>query len=221
MPAAALGSFIPFRTPVRTRPARINGRQCASEGILCPPAQLTDALAGSRIDAPKARLASAVLVSAMLHMALVAGLALPTAYPVIPASPAPLSVRLVQASDGGVVAIPQTRLPAAIPRLNESDAPTRAARFLAAPDLSVLEVVPVRLPGKAVLRLQVSASGIVERVTLIRNDPAPKELIDGLLAAFAATRLAPAQIGDQPTASSVEVTVRFEPGLLPIEPDQN
>jgi hypothetical protein len=157
MPAAALVSFIPVRTPVRTRPARINGRQC----------------------------------------------------------------RLVQASDGGVLAIPQTRPPAAIPRLNESDAPTRAARFLAAPDLSVLEVVPVRLPGKAVLRLQVSASGIVERVTLVRNDPAPKELIDGLLAAFAATRLAPAQVGDQPTASSVEVTVRFEPGLLPIEPDQN
>lgn len=220
MPAATLVSFMPVRTPVRAGPPGIHRWPWESDEILCPPGQLPGALAGSRIDASKARLVSAVLLSAVLHLALAVALALPTAYPVIPASPAPLSVRLVQASDGNAAAIRQTVAPAATPRQNGSEAPTRAARFLAAPDLSVLEVVPVTMPGKALLRLQVSANGIVERVTLIRNDPAPKELIDGLVAAFAASRLAPALVGDQPSASSVDVTVRFEPGLLPIEPDQ-
>ncbi|MBI5107937.1 MAG: hypothetical protein HZA62_04250 [Rhodocyclales bacterium] len=224
MPTATLASFIAVGAPVRLGRIRIGRRQDVAEAMVSQPGDLPGDGADNRIDVPKARLASATLLSATLHLALVVALAGPMAHPAIPTSPAPLLVRLTQtsaapaASDGIVTG--QAVEPAATPRPDRPEVPTRAAHFLVDPDLSVLEAVPVNLPGSASLRLQVNAKGIVERVTLMRNDPAPKELIDGLVAAFAATRLTPALVGDRPSASSVEVTVRFEPELLPIAADQ-
>ncbi|MCM2287399.1 MAG: energy transducer TonB [Sulfuritalea sp.] len=97
---------------------------------------------------------------------------------------------------------------------------TQKARFLAPPDLSVLETIPVTISGSLTLRLNVSPLGTVDRVTVINSDPVPKELRDGLVARFQEARLTPALAGSKAVASSLDVVIHFEaaPELLPRQP---
>lgn len=97
---------------------------------------------------------------------------------------------------------------------------TQKARFLAEPDLSALEEIPVPFSGSLTLRLEVSALGTVDRVAVVRSDPVPQELLDGLLARFRLARLAPAQEGSKPVASSLDLVIRYEttPAPLPRQP---
>lgn len=110
--------------------------------------------------------------------------------------------------------------PAATAPAEDAGNLTQKARFLAPPDLSALEEIPVPLSGTLTLRLDVSALGTVERVTVTRSDPVPKELRDGLIARFQEARLTPARSGSLPVASSLELVIRFEttPARLPREP---
>lgn len=97
---------------------------------------------------------------------------------------------------------------------------TQKARFLIPPDLSVLETIPVTVSGSVTLRLNVSALGKVDRVTVIKSDPVPKELRDGLVARFQEARLTPAMAGSKAVASTLELVIRYEaaPELLPRQP---
>lgn len=94
---------------------------------------------------------------------------------------------------------------------------SQPARFTHDPDLSILETIPVTIPGSVTLKLNISAQGKVIQTTVIRSDPAPKALIDGLVARFSEAILEPARVDQRATESSLEVTVRFEPGLIPLE----
>lgn len=221
MPAATLSAITAPPAPTRFRRIRNRRRHDAVEATAGQRASRPGDSSGNTVGAPAARLTTAVLLSTLLHLCFAAAFAGSATYSPVPTSSPQLDVRLVRASPVPVATNDtkpyQAVEPAPTAARNPADVPTRAARFLAEPNLNILEDVPVSLPGSASLRLQVDAKGIVERVTLIRNDPAPKDLIDGLLATFAATRLTPALIGDRPVASSIDVTVRFEPGLLPIE----
>lgn len=97
---------------------------------------------------------------------------------------------------------------------------TQKARFLVAPDLSELEQIPVPVSGSLTLRLEVSALGTVDRVTVVKSDPVPKALLDGALERFRRARLAPAQEGSKAVASTLDLVIRYEaaPVLLPREP---
>lgn len=93
---------------------------------------------------------------------------------------------------------------------------TQKARFLTPPDLSALEEIPVALSGSLTLRLDVSALGTVDRITVIKSDPVPKELRDGLLTRFQEARLTPALAGSQPVASTLELVIRYETTQAPL-----
>lgn len=97
---------------------------------------------------------------------------------------------------------------------------TQKARFLAPPDLSVLETIPVTVSGSLTLRLNVSALGKVDRVTVIKSDPVPKELRDGLVDRFRQASLSPALDGSKPVASTLDLVIHYEaaPELLPRQP---
>lgn len=164
------------------------------------------------------RLAGAVFASLMLHLGLAVLISSTVIYPSIreAASP-PLTVTLAQAP------IPTTLLadaqPYVAPSLSpgetqqrENTAPPRQpARFLTDPDLSLLEEIPTTVPGVVTLRLEVTTLGTVERVTVIRADPVPKELLNGLMERFGKARLSPATIGSEPIASNIDVTIRVDP----------
>ena len=96
---------------------------------------------------------------------------------------------------------------------------TEKARFLVAPDLTALEDIAVPLSGKLTLRLHVSSLGTVDRVELIKSDPVPTELLDGLLAKLRQTRLAPALADSQPVASTLDLVIRFETAVVPLQRD--
>ncbi|MDZ4251314.1 MAG: hypothetical protein U1A72_01915 [Sulfuritalea sp.] len=87
---------------------------------------------------------------------------------------------------------------------------TRKARFLDTPDLADLEEIAVPFSGSLTLRLHVSALGTVDRVVVVKSDPVPKELLDGLVRRFSQARLTPAQVGSQAVASMLEVVIRYE-----------
>lgn len=93
---------------------------------------------------------------------------------------------------------------------------TQQARFLVAPDLTALEDIPVPTAGSLSLRLHVSALGSVDRVVVIRSDPLPTDLLDGLRRRFENTRLRPALAGSQAVASTLDVVIRYEPAPTPL-----
>lgn len=93
---------------------------------------------------------------------------------------------------------------------------TQKARFLAPPDLSILETIPVTISGSLTLRLDVSALGTVNSVTVIKSDPVPKELRDGLVARFQEARLTPALAGSKAVASTLELVIRYESAPAPL-----
>ncbi|MCK9381147.1 MAG: energy transducer TonB [Sulfuritalea sp.] len=107
---------------------------------------------------------------------------------------------------------------AALPAVGEAGGIlTQKARFLVAPNLAALEAIPVQFAGSLTLRLHVTALGTVDRITVIKGDPVPKELLDGLLTRFEHARLAPALAGSEAVASTLDLVIRYEPGptLLP------
>lgn len=97
---------------------------------------------------------------------------------------------------------------------------TQKARFLVTPDLTALEEIPVTFSGSLNIRLHVTALGTVERATVTRGDPVPKELLDGLLKRLEQARLSPAQAGAEAVASTVDLVIRYEPGAAPLNLDQ-
>lgn len=97
---------------------------------------------------------------------------------------------------------------------------TAKARFLVDPDLSPLEQIAVPFPGTLTVRLHVSALGTVDRVSVVKGDPVPKEMLDGLLDRLGSSRLAPAQAGSQPVASTLDLVIRFDVAPTPLRRDQ-
>lgn len=110
--------------------------------------------------------------------------------------------------------------PAAVAASDAAGQLTRKARFLEPPDISPLEEVPVLIPGSLSIRLDVTRLGRVERVTVLKSDPMPKELLDGLIARFENARLAPALAGSEAVASTLDLVIRFEPAPTPLRKDQ-
>lgn len=93
---------------------------------------------------------------------------------------------------------------------------TVKARFLLAPDLSALENIAVPLSGSLTLRLHVSSLGTVDSVEVVKSDPVPGELVDGLLEKLRQTRLSPALAGSQPMPSTLDLVIRFEAAVVPL-----
>lgn len=93
---------------------------------------------------------------------------------------------------------------------------TEKARFLVDPDLSPLEQIAVPFPGTLTVRLHVSALGTVDRISVVKSDPVPKEMLDGLLDRLGSARLTPAQAGSQPVASTLDLVIRFEVAPAPL-----
>jgi len=129
------------------------------------------------------------------------------------ADPAPIS------SPAPVLPTPPDS-PAAVSATEASGTVTQKPRFLVDPDLSVLERIPVPLSGSLSIRLHVSSLGTVERVTVIKSDPVPKELLDGLLSRFEHARLSPALAGSEAVASTLDVVIVFEAGAIPLPGNQ-
>jgi hypothetical protein len=90
---------------------------------------------------------------------------------------------------------------------------TEKAAFIVPPELSILETIPVIAAGSITLRLHVSALGTLDRVEVLRADPVPRDLMDGLLDAMGQTKLSPARRADgSAAASQIDLVIRVEPG---------
>lgn len=118
------------------------------------------------------------------------------------------------AADTPPAAPPEAPVPAVAPSIPGPI--TEKARFLLEPDLSALEAIAVPLSGSLTLRLHVSSLGEVERVDVMKNDPVPAELLDGLRDKLRQTRLAPARAGSQPVASTLDLVIRYETAPAPL-----
>ncbi len=159
----------------------------------------------------------------MLHLGLAILVSSSVTYKVVrDVAPQPLTVTLAQAPSEirQIADVPvSTPRPIAPPiQSAKTGAVQQPARFLIDPDLLVLEEIPTTFPGSISLRLNVTAQGTVERVTVVRADPVPKELLDGLIERFGKAKLSPAMVGSEPTASSVEVTIRVDPPVQYFDP---
>lgn len=135
-----------------------------------------------------------------------------------------LTVTLASTQQAEPRKLAQAGPPAAAPAASASaptpnaDGPiTEKARFLVPPDLSALEDIEVPLSGRLTLRLHVSSLGTVDRVEVVKSDPVPRELLDGLLATLRQTRLAPALAGLQPVASTLDLEIRYETAAVPVQ----
>lgn len=169
-----------------------------------------------------ARLARALAVSAALHLLLAA--AWQFTRPPLPRRglpPTTLSVELVR-SHGEAPTQPLPPTAAVPPPLTggrQAGELTRPARFVVAPDMSLLEEYPVARPGSVTLRLRISAAGVIEDIRIRRADPAPTALIEGMTGALRRARLEPAVSGERPVASELDIVIRYEPNLLaPADP---
>ncbi len=185
-----------------------------------PAPRLPDGGDPARRDTPETpRLAGFVLASLMLHLGIALLVSSSLTYTAVREAASPsLTVTLAQTS------IHNLQPAHLLPPATTTDLPTepqiqrdtlgpsqQPARFLIDPDLSVLEQIPTSIPGAISLRLYVTAQGVVDRVSVVRADPVPKELIDGLVERFGKAKFTPALIGSQPAASTVEVTIRVDP----------
>lgn len=172
------------------------------------------------------RLAVAFLASLMLHLGLAVLVSSTLTYTAVrDSSGPPLNVTLAQAparatqlAEAPAFAAPSDQPGATQAQRETLDLPQQPARFLVDPDLSVLEEIPTTFPGTVSLSLSVTAQGTVERVKVIRADPMPKELLDGLVERFAKAKLSPATVDSQATASTINVTIRVDPPARFFEP---
>ncbi len=171
-------------------------------------------------------LAGALLVSLMLHLGLAVLVSSTLTYTVVRDSAGPpLNVtlaqtpaRAMQLADAPARTAPSDQPSAPQVQRETLGPPQQPARFLVDPDLSVLEEIPTTIPGTVTLGLSVTAQGTVERVKVIRADPIPRELLDGLVERFAKAKLLPATVGSQATASTINVTIRVDPPAQLFEP---
>jgi hypothetical protein len=96
--------------------------------------------------------------------------------------------------------------------ITENRVVVQKARFLADPDLSVLETMPVSMAGRIVLSLAISHLGTVKSVTLASGDPIPYDLLAAITNVFSQARLQPALDGDGKSLDSeLKIVVGFEP----------
>ena len=169
---------------------------------------------------PTARLVWPFAVSLALHLGIAAVLSIGSeAHPPRKVKAITLTVTLASRdrSDPVPMISPAPALsppapPASAGATEASGTVTQKARFLVDPDLSVLEEIPVPSAGSLNIRLHVSALGTVDRVTVMKSDPVPKELLDGVLRRLEKARLSPALAGAEAVASTVDLTIRYEPG---------
>lgn len=170
-----------------------------------------------------ARLARALAVSAALHLLLAAAWQLTLApLPRRSLPPTTLTVELVR-RDGEAPTQPLPPAAAVPPPLTHASRQagelTRPARFVVAPDMSLLEEYPVARPGSVTLRLRISAAGTIEDIQIRRADPAPTALIEGMTGALRRARLEPAYSDQRPVASELDIVIRYEPNrLAPADP---
>lgn len=172
------------------------------------------------------RLAGAFLASLMLHFGLAVLVTSTLTYTAVSDNAgSPLNVTLAQAparaaqlAEAPAFTAPRDHPGATRTQQKTLDLPQQPARFLVDPDLSVLEEIPATFPGTVSLSLSVTAQGTVERVKVIRADPVPKELLDGLVERFAKAKLSPATVGSQATASTINITIRVDPPAQLFEP---
>ncbi len=187
----------------------------ANEAYPAPPPAIV-----AESDTPEGpRLAGAFLASLMLHLGLAIVVSSTLTFTTVKETPSPpLTVTLAQAREAPAEPI-DTPLPTIVPQppadtvlpASPPELPKKQARFIVDPDLSLLEEIPTTLPGSITLRLYITEQGLVERVSVVRADPVPTELLDGLVDRFGKARLAPAMVGSQPQASSLDVTIRVDP----------
>jgi len=78
----------------------------------------------------------------------------------------------------------------------------------------------IHFSGSLSIRLHVSSLGTVERVTVIKSDPVPKELLDGLVSRFEHAQLSPALAGSEAVASTLDLVIRYEAGVIPLQGNQ-
>lgn len=124
--------------------------------------------------------------------------------------------KIVQADPPAVPPAAPPVAPASTATPNTDGQITEKARFLLAPDLSALEEIAVPVSGSLTLRLHVSALGTVDRIEVLKSDPVPRELLDGLFATLRRTRLVPARAGSQPVASTLDLVIRYETAAVPL-----
>lgn len=180
------------------------------------------------MSSPLERLAWPLAASLALHL-VIGGVFSPGTLPFRQAKSISLTVTLAsnrQAEAGEIARAAPSEQPtaAAVPAVAAKQSTdgqvTEKARFLVEPDLSELEDIAVPLSGTLTLRLHVSSLGTVDRVELLKNDPIPRELLDGVINKLRLTRLTPARAGSQPTASTLDLVIHYEsaPTPLPREP---
>lgn len=172
-----------------------------------------------------ARLAAALVISLSLHLSLAWLLApRPAGFGPGAAKAVTLTVSLESkarddASPPLATPLPAPPAPATVPPVAATAAGggtlTQKARFLLDPDLSPLEGIPVLSSGSLSLRLHVSALGTVDRIAVMRSDPLPQALLDGLLERFRKAQLAPGLAGSQAVASTLDLVIHFEAGPTP------
>lgn len=165
------------------------------------------------------RLAGPLAASVFLHLVAAGLLGL---WPVhTPGQRAPLTTLTVRLAESRPLATPPLPIPvdAVVPEpppppsAPGSGDVTHKARFLVPPNLSTLETIPVTVAGSLSLRLRVSANGQVADITVVRADPIPDAMLDGILAALRQTRLEPARAGTEAVASDLDMVIRYEPSI--------
>ncbi|MDP1610613.1 MAG: hypothetical protein Q8M11_06120 [Sulfuritalea sp.] len=170
------------------------------------------------------RLAWSLLVSLMLHLGAGLGLApAPAEYLSRQAKPVVLTVMLASKNESDSRAV-AAEIPISSSRAVEGvDAPpeaegnlTQKAQLLVAPDLAALEEIAVPFSGSITLRLVVNSRGTVDSVTVVKSDPIPKELLDGLQSRFGQARFSPALAGSQPMVSTRDLVIRYEAAPTPL-----
>ena len=102
------------------------------------------------------------------------------------------------------------------PRVEAEGKLTQKAQLLVAPDLAALEEIAVPFSGSITLRLLVNSRGTVDSVTVVKSDPIPKHLLDGLLMSFGQARFSPALAGSQPMVSTRDLVIRYEAAPTPL-----
>ncbi len=183
------------------------------------------------------QLRHSLLLSSALHLALVLVTRGPlvrlesAALRQIPAAPAALQVTW-QAATAAVMLVPMPAtatpaggaIPAGAPATGASRSgggEARPARFLAEPDLSVLEEITVIGRGSVRLGLLVSTLGTVDAVRVLAADPVPEPLLQALQERLRQTRLEPARDADgHAVRSELVITVGFEPAMELLGPER-
>ncbi|MDO8347775.1 MAG: hypothetical protein Q7S85_07750 [Rugosibacter sp.] len=171
--------------------------------------------------AAQRRLGLTLAVSLLLHLGVATGLG--TLSPFVPGGTLRQATSLhVQLRSPTLSGPAQTPIPAPIaagPSVRQAERPSpeqiTPARFITEPDLDILRDIPVSLSGRIHFRLHVSSLGTISSIEVIAHDPLPIALLDGLKTSLAQTRLHPAEFEGRTVASTLDITVGFDPVTVP------